>query len=187
MPELFRSEINKLDYEDRKQFFKPKWTWEMADGTYLGEGITGPEPMIEDTPQMQLINKMMHMNQYYFDQIKDFLQFYAPYFEKEVDAKGYKDLTYYFFQLEVMNVELRTPVERRIMMELEELKEIKEDIEALNRKVWIMETPCELPFEFENKEFAAQCIKMMKYINKYEVMDIEDVLYIYIYIYVYIS
>jgi len=35
VPELFVHEINKLDYEDRKKFEKPKLTFQRADGDLL--------------------------------------------------------------------------------------------------------------------------------------------------------
>ena len=35
VPELFMHEINKLDYEDRQRFEKPKLTFQRADGDLL--------------------------------------------------------------------------------------------------------------------------------------------------------
>ena len=67
VPELFVHEINKLDWEDRKRFEKPKLTYTRADGDILEVDVA--QNLLENqlNPIEQLQDKSMRMEMYLYE------------------------------------------------------------------------------------------------------------------------
>lgn len=77
VPELFVHEINKLDWEDRKRFEKPKLTYTRADGDILEVDVVQNIAENKLTAIEQLQDKSMRMEMYLYEQTLDLYDFYA--------------------------------------------------------------------------------------------------------------
>lgn len=68
MPELFVHEINKLDWEDRKRFEKPKLTYQRADGDILEVDVNANIKENTHNSLELLQDKAMKMEMYLYEQ-----------------------------------------------------------------------------------------------------------------------
>lgn len=122
MPELFVHEINKLDWEDRKRFEKPRLKYSRADGDLLEVDIQ--QNIKENTFNQieQLQDKSMRMEMYLYEQTQDLYEFYFDKLRDEVLHGGHIGLTEYMTILDNMDEESMRDWERRMMAEIRELR-----------------------------------------------------------------
>lgn len=122
MPELFVHEINKLDWEDRKRFEKPRLKYSRADGDLLEVDIQ--QNIKENTFNQieQLQDKSMRMEMYLYEQTQDLYEFYFDKLRDEVLHGGHIGLTEYMTILDNMDEESMKDWERRMMAEIRELR-----------------------------------------------------------------
>ena len=103
VPELFMHEINKLDYEDRKRFEKPKLTFTRADGDLLDVDVQYNIRNNRKSPLLELHDKSMRMEMYLYEQSSDLYEFYFDKMKNEVLYGGHVGLEEYMTLLEVMD------------------------------------------------------------------------------------
>jgi hypothetical protein len=122
VPELFVHEINKLDWEDRKRFEKPRLKYSRADGDLLEVDIQ--QNIKENTFNQieQLQDKSMRMEMYLYEQTQDLYEFYFDKLRDEVLHGGHIGLTEYMTILDNMDEESMKDWERRMMAEIRELR-----------------------------------------------------------------
>jgi hypothetical protein len=122
VPELFVHEINKLDWEDRKRFEKPRLKYSRADGDLLEVDIQ--QNIKENTFNQieQLQDKSMRMEMYLYEQTQDLYEFYFDKLRDEVLHGGHIGLTEYMTILDNMDEESMRDWERRMMAEIRELR-----------------------------------------------------------------
>lgn len=84
VPELFVHEINKLDWEDRKRFAKPKLTFSRADGDMLEVDVTQNLALNRHDELEQLQDKAMQMEMYLYEQTQDLYEFYYNRLKEEI-------------------------------------------------------------------------------------------------------
>ena len=89
VPELFVHEINKLDWEDRKRFEKPRLSYTRADGDILEVDVA--QNLVENKLNAieQLQDKSMRMEMYLYEQTVDLYDFYADKLNDEVLHGGH--------------------------------------------------------------------------------------------------
>lgn len=89
VPELFVHEINKLDWEDRKRFEKPRLSYTRADGDILEVDVA--QNLVENKLNAieQLQDKSMRMEMYLYEQTVDLYDFYANKLNDEVLHGGH--------------------------------------------------------------------------------------------------
>ena len=131
VPELFVHEINKLDWEDRKRFQKPKLTYARADGDLLDVDVDYNLANNKLNEYEQLWDKGMRMEMYLYEQTQDLYSFYSDKLEDEVRYGGHVGLEEYLVVLEAMDDENRKDWEKRMMAEIDELRLIDDDVRAL--------------------------------------------------------
>lgn len=133
VPELFVHEINKLDWEDRKRFEKPRLTYTRADGDILEVDVA--QNLIENKLNAieQLQDKSMRMEMYLYEQTVDLYEFYLDKLKDEVLHGGHIGLNEYMILLQEMDEENMKDWEKRLMAEIRELRLISEDISALRQ------------------------------------------------------
>ena len=133
VPELFVHEINKLDWEDRKRFEKPRLTYTRADGDILEVDVA--QNLIENKLNAieQLQDKSMRMEMYLYEQTVDLYEFYLDKLKDEVLQGGHIGLNEYMILLQEMDEENMKDWEKRLMAEIRELRLISEDISALRQ------------------------------------------------------
>jgi len=103
VPELFVHEINKLDWEDRKRFEKPRLTYQRADGEFLEVDISKNLNENKLNPLEALQDKSMRMEMYLHEQTEDLYEFYYDKLRDEVLHKGHISLREYLTLLEEMD------------------------------------------------------------------------------------
>ena len=115
-------EINKLDWEDRKRFEKPRLKYSRADGDLLEVDIQ--QNIKENTFNQieQLQDKSMRMEMYLYEQTQDLYEFYFDKLRDEVLHGGHIGLTEYMTILDNMDEESMKDWERRMMAEIRELR-----------------------------------------------------------------
>jgi hypothetical protein len=131
VPELFVHEINRLDYEDRERFEKPKLAFKRADGVTLDIDEHQNIALNYSSEADKLQDKARRMEMYLYEQTQDIYAFYFEKISSEVLYGDHVGLFEYMILLDVMDEENMKDWEKRMMSEIKELRLIEEDIEAL--------------------------------------------------------
>lgn len=132
VPELFQHEINKLDYEDRVRFQKPRIQYMRADGDLLDVDVQNNLAANRLDAYDTMKDKAMRMEMYLFEQSQDLFNFYLPRLQEETQLGGHVGMAEYLMMLDLMDDDKMKDWERRFMLEVSELRNINEDIHALN-------------------------------------------------------
>ena len=134
VPELFVHEINKLAARDRIRFKKPRISYARADGEQLEVDLAANA--LKETEMEKLLDKSMQMEMYLLEQTSDVYKMYFDKLRDEVTYGGHVTLREYMMLLEVMDAENMKPWERRMWGEIRELRQINDDIKALQAHLW---------------------------------------------------
>lgn len=134
VPELYTHEINKLGYADRLRFKKPRISYSRADGQQLEVDVD--YNAMKETELEKLMDKSMGMEMYLLEQTSDVYKMYYDKMREEVVYGGHVTLREYLMQLDVMDAENMKPWERRMWSEVRELRQINNDIRALQAHLW---------------------------------------------------
>lgn len=172
VPELFVHEINKLDYEDRKKFEKPRITYQRADGDLLDVDTAANIAANELDEVEKLIDKSMRMEMYLYEQTQDLHNFYAAKLSSEILDGGHVGVHEYLTLLEVMDEENMKDWEKRLMAEIRELRFINEDIKALQIHLREKKKEVHIPRWIQDPLLRQQYYQVMLFAEKYETIDI---------------
>jgi hypothetical protein len=87
VPELYTHQINKLGYDDKQRFKKPRIAYTRADGEYLAcDDLTAIEMQEEED---NLFDRAMAMEMYLYEQTIDLYNMYAEKLTEEVRYGGH--------------------------------------------------------------------------------------------------
>ena len=82
----------------------------------------------------------------------------------------------YLMELEAMDDSKRKDWERRLWSELQELRMIQDDIKALRIHIEEKEPELLIPEWIMDPQIRAEALQLLKFAEKYETVDIRDVL-----------
>ena len=131
VPELYVHQINKLGYEDKIRFKKPRISYQRADGETLEVDSVFNEGARIIQEEDLLMEKSMQMEMYLLEQTSDVFHMYYDKMKKEIHDGGHASLETYVMQLEVMDDVNRKDWEKRLWAEMTELRMINADVKAL--------------------------------------------------------
>ena len=178
VPELFRFEINKLQYEDKLLYNTNEKGYVRADGTIYEVDQTYNKKMLL-SHQDSFFNKIMTMEHYLLEQSIDIYHTYNSKINDYLLRNNYAGFQDYFNQLKVMDKDKMMPWEKGFMDELAELRGIKEDIQTLLMKKYIEdEKRIEVDEWIRTPEVKEHILKEIAYMRKYQTIDILDTMLI---------
>ncbi|CAI2360045.1 unnamed protein product [Moneuplotes crassus] len=174
VPELFRFEINRLQFEDRMLYDFSSKGYVRADGTDMEIDRDYNAKLALDNDD-SFFNKIMIMEHYILEQLVDIHKLYSEKISDYCLRNGYNNYSDYFDQLQVIDPEKMMPWERAFLSELDELKGIKEDIETLKKKRELEEeSNHELEDWVRTPEIRAKAMKEVAYYKKFKSINILD-------------
>ena len=175
VPELYTHEINKLGFQERERFKKPRIGYSRADGEVL-EVDDVSHMLIPENEAEALFEKSMNMEMYLLEQISDCWKLYAKKINDEVLYGGHIGVTEYLTTLEVMDDENRKDWEKRLWAEVTELKMIDADIKALRETLHSRPEEIVVPEYIMDPRQREECYQLLTYQAKYLTFDIRDTL-----------
>jgi len=119
--------------------------------------------------------KVRHMEHYLFQQTVDVYNYYLPKMAEQMGKEGHIGIREYLLEVETMDEENRTDWEKRLVAEMNELRQIKEDINALEDHLEDKEDEIVIPEWIMDPLMRKEAEQLLKYANKYETIDIRDV------------
>lgn len=162
VPELFTHEINKLGWEERNRFKKPRISWSRADGEVLEVDDVSRELLAEDEAE-ELFEKSMNMEMYLLEQASDVWKLYEEKVKEEVLNVGHVGVHEYLITLEAMDDEVRKDWEKRLWAEITELKMIRADIKALREALHDRKEKIVVPEFIMDPRLREECYQLLTY------------------------
>ena len=90
MPEMFRKEINKLNYENKQKFKFQRLEFFRSDTDTLDHDKFDSKQISDNIDDDQL-SKIRHMELYLFDQTADMMKLYAPDIKKAIEDGNHQN------------------------------------------------------------------------------------------------
>lgn len=114
------------------------------------------------------------MEMYLLEQTSDVYKMYYDKLREEVIYGGHVGLREYMLQQDVMDVENMKPWERRMNSEIRELRQINDDIRALQAHLWEKSKEIVIPQFFLSEEMREEATQLLTFAEKYQTFDMRD-------------
>ena len=173
VPELYVHEINKLGFEDRQRFKKPRISYTRADGEVL-EVDDISDKLLPQNEAEALFEKSMAMEMYLLEQTSDLFKMYYDNLVEEVRYGGHIGLHEYLVVLEAMDDDKRKDWEKRMWAEIEELRMIDADVKALQTALTERREEVVIPEFIMDPRQREEMYQLLTYAEKYNTFDIRD-------------